>query len=408
MHRPIDDRAAHPAATPRAPGRRRPDPAQVDPAVLGALLRPARLAAARRSGGALRPLDPARPRSAAAPACSCPRAGPSPTARTCSARRSSRSPAAPRPPPARCWSGSPCPATRSAGGARCPTGPGSAPPPGAAQEQLRAAARPDAARRGARRAGPGRILRRPAPQARRGLPGERPASGAGPGRPPAHRVRARRTGRPLTVTAAPGPVRGPRGHRLPARHRRHGGLRRGRGGGREPRADRGRHRAGPAAPRAPGSPSSGHRPPESPTGCAARPEPVEFSPGDLPALREAGARYVRDEPSVPVRITGAVVRMRRRGRAAPGPCGCGCWRGPRCRTCGSCSTRRRTGSPGTRIWSGCRSGCSGRLESRGGFRRLTDAARRRPGAGRRGGTGPADEVAPGEPGLLRGGVRRAT
>ena len=39
-----------------------PDPAQVDPAVLGALLRPARLAAARRSRRALRPLDPARSR----------------------------------------------------------------------------------------------------------------------------------------------------------------------------------------------------------------------------------------------------------------------------------------------------------------------------------------------------------
>ncbi|MEW1637977.1 hypothetical protein AB0469_28405, partial [Streptomyces sp. NPDC093801] len=30
-----------------------------------------------------------------------------------------------------------------------------------------------------------------------------------------------------------------------------------------------------------------------PAGCAARPEPVEFSPGDLPVLREASARYTR-------------------------------------------------------------------------------------------------------------------
>lgn len=51
----------------------------------------------------------------------------------------------------------------------------------------------------------------------------------------------------------------------------------------------------------------------TPDGCPARPEPVEFSPGDLPALRRAGARYLRDEPAVPVRITGAVVRMRRSG-----------------------------------------------------------------------------------------------
>ncbi|CAM5581748.1 putative protein OS=Streptomyces tendae OX=1932 GN=GUR47_33100 PE=4 SV=1 [Streptomyces tendae] len=55
-----------------------------------------------------------------------------------------------------------------------------------------------------------------------------------------------------------------------------------------------------------------------PEGCGALAEPVEFSPGDLPALREAAARYLRAEPSVPVRITGAVVRMRR-----PGPRGAG-------------------------------------------------------------------------------------
>ncbi len=48
-----------------------------------------------------------------------------------------------------------------------------------------------------------------------------------------------------------------------------------------------------------------------PEGCAAPDEAVEFSPGDLPVLREAGARYLRAEPSVPVRLTGAVVRMHR-------------------------------------------------------------------------------------------------
>ncbi|AIR97261.1 hypothetical protein [Streptomyces glaucescens] len=59
----------------------------------------------------------------------------------------------------------------------------------------------------------------------------------------------------------------------------------------------------------------GTGPPEA---TATSAEAVEFSPGDLPALREAGARYRRAEPSVPVRITGAVVRMRR-----PGPRGGG-------------------------------------------------------------------------------------
>ncbi|MFC9121934.1 hypothetical protein ACFTXO_19410 [Streptomyces sp. NPDC057067] len=56
----------------------------------------------------------------------------------------------------------------------------------------------------------------------------------------------------------------------------------------------------------------------TPEGCPATPEPVEFSPGDLPALRLAGARYLRDEPAVPVRITGAVVRLRRSGPRGPG------------------------------------------------------------------------------------------
>ncbi|MFF9818495.1 hypothetical protein [Streptomyces sp. NPDC014006] len=51
-----------------------------------------------------------------------------------------------------------------------------------------------------------------------------------------------------------------------------------------------------------------------PEGCAADGEPVEFSPGDLTVLREAGARYLRAEPAVPVVLTGTVVRMR---RAAP-------------------------------------------------------------------------------------------
>ncbi|WP_317442304.1 hypothetical protein [Streptomyces collinus] len=55
-----------------------------------------------------------------------------------------------------------------------------------------------------------------------------------------------------------------------------------------------------------------------PEGCAATAEPVEFSPGDLPALHAAGLRYLRGEPSVPVRITGAVVRLRRSGPRGAG------------------------------------------------------------------------------------------
>ena len=111
-----------------------------------------------------------------------------------------------------------------------------------------------------------------------------------------------------------------------------------------------------------------------PQDCVAGVEPVEFSPGDLPVLREAGARYLREEPSVPVRITGTVVRMRR-----PGP------RGE-----GSVRLRVIAGAevPHVRITLdeedyriaghahlvGLPVRLHGRLESRGGFRRLTGAS----------------------------------
>ena len=110
-----------------------------------------------------------------------------------------------------------------------------------------------------------------------------------------------------------------------------------------------------------------------PPGFSTRPEPVEFTPGDLPGLREAGARYVRDEPSVPVRVTGAVVRL---GRAGPG--------GP-----GTVRLRVLAGADVARLrivldeddyriaghahLVGLPIRVSGRLESRGGFRRLTGA-----------------------------------
>lgn len=111
-----------------------------------------------------------------------------------------------------------------------------------------------------------------------------------------------------------------------------------------------------------------------PPGLSTRPEPVEFTPGDLPGLREAGARYVRDEPSVPVRVTGAVVRL---GRAGPG--------GP-----GTVRLRVLAGADVAKLrivldeddyriaghahLVGLPIRVSGRLESRGGFRRLSGAA----------------------------------
>src|SRR5690606_23978857 len=108
-----------------------------------------------------------------------------------------------------------------------------------------------------------------------------------------------------------------------------------------------------------------------PDGCAAGAEPVEFSPGDLPALREAGARYRHAEPSVPVRITGAVVRMHR-----PGPRGGGTVRLRVLAGAELGSVRLSLGeadyrTAGQAHLAGLPVRVRGRLESRGGFRRLT-------------------------------------
>ncbi|MFF8845989.1 hypothetical protein ACF08N_25250 [Streptomyces sp. NPDC015127] len=111
-----------------------------------------------------------------------------------------------------------------------------------------------------------------------------------------------------------------------------------------------------------------------PEGCAARMEPVEFSAGDLPALREAGARYLQDEPSVPVRITGTVVRMRRSGPRGPGTVRLRVLAGaevPHVRVALDEDAYRTVGHAHL---VGLPIRVAGRLESRGGFRRLTDAS----------------------------------
>ncbi|MFF1417093.1 hypothetical protein [Streptomyces sp. NPDC058280] len=111
-----------------------------------------------------------------------------------------------------------------------------------------------------------------------------------------------------------------------------------------------------------------------PEGCVARPEPVEFSPGDLPALREAGKRYLREEPSVPVRITGAVIRMRRAGPRGDGSVRLRVLAGaeiPHIRVALDEESYRIAGHAHLL---GLPIRVAGRLESRGGFRRLTDAS----------------------------------
>ncbi|GGU69541.1 hypothetical protein GCM10010211_38910 [Streptomyces albospinus] len=109
----------------------------------------------------------------------------------------------------------------------------------------------------------------------------------------------------------------------------------------------------------------------APAGCPARPEPVEFSPGDLPALQRAARRYVREEPSLPVRVTGAVVRLRRERPGGPGAV--------RLRVINGADVgqvRVALGEEDYRIAGhahlvGLPIRVSGRLESRGGFRRIT-------------------------------------
>ncbi|MGV9759343.1 hypothetical protein ACWDUC_26390 [Streptomyces tricolor] len=111
-----------------------------------------------------------------------------------------------------------------------------------------------------------------------------------------------------------------------------------------------------------------------PDGCAPSADPVEFSPGDLPVLREAGARYLRAEPSVPVQVTGAVVRMRR-----PGPAGEGTVRLRVLAGADVPHLRVTLDEEDYRIAGhahlvGLPVRVRGRLERRGGFRRLTGAS----------------------------------
>ncbi|MER5912063.1 hypothetical protein ABT124_16540 [Streptomyces sp. NPDC001982] len=111
-----------------------------------------------------------------------------------------------------------------------------------------------------------------------------------------------------------------------------------------------------------------------PEDCAASAEPVEFSPGDLPVLREAGARYLRDEPSVPVQITGAVERMRRSGPRGEGAVRLRVIAGadvPHVRVILDEEAYRIAGHAHL---VGLPVRVHGRLESRGGFRRLTGAS----------------------------------
>jgi hypothetical protein len=111
-----------------------------------------------------------------------------------------------------------------------------------------------------------------------------------------------------------------------------------------------------------------------PDGCATTAEPVEFTPGDLPALREAAARYLREEPSVPVRITGAVVRLRRSGPRGEGTVRLRVLAGAEVPHVRMTLDEESYRIAGHAHLVGLPIRVHGRLESRGGFRRLVAAS----------------------------------
>ncbi|MER6389021.1 hypothetical protein ABT236_11110 [Streptomyces sp. NPDC001523] len=115
-----------------------------------------------------------------------------------------------------------------------------------------------------------------------------------------------------------------------------------------------------------------------PAGCAARPEAVEFSPGDLPVLREAAARYTRDEPAIPVRLAGAVVRMRRSAAGGGGTVRLRVLSGAEVPYVRAALDEESYRVAGHAHLVGLPVRVSGRLQRRGGFRRLTDAVDVRP------------------------------
>ncbi|MFF5446753.1 hypothetical protein [Streptomyces sp. NPDC012888] len=110
-----------------------------------------------------------------------------------------------------------------------------------------------------------------------------------------------------------------------------------------------------------------------PAGCAARPEPVEFSPGDLPVLREAAARYTRHEPAVPVRLTGTVVRMRRSAAGGGGAVRIRVLAGADVPYVRAVLGEEAYRTAGHAHLDGLPIRIAGRLQRRGGFRRLTGA-----------------------------------
>lgn len=110
-----------------------------------------------------------------------------------------------------------------------------------------------------------------------------------------------------------------------------------------------------------------------PEECTDGDAPVEFSPGDLGVLREAGARYLHAEPAVSVRITGTVVRLRRRGPRGEGTVRLHVLAGAEVPHVRMTLDEEAYRIAGHAHLVGLPIRVHGRLESRGGFRRLTGA-----------------------------------
>ncbi|MHC5256919.1 hypothetical protein ACYSUO_03445 [Streptomyces sp. UC4497] len=110
-----------------------------------------------------------------------------------------------------------------------------------------------------------------------------------------------------------------------------------------------------------------------PEECTDGDAPVEFSPGDLDVLREAGARFLHAEPAVSVRVTGTVVRMRRTGPRGAGTVRMRVLAGVEVPHVRMTLDEEAYRIAGHAHLVGLPIRVHGRLESRGGFRRLTGA-----------------------------------
>ncbi|WP_353941379.1 hypothetical protein ABII15_06880 [Streptomyces sp. HUAS MG91] len=108
--------------------------------------------------------------------------------------------------------------------------------------------------------------------------------------------------------------------------------------------------------------------------CTDGDDPVEFSPGDLDVLRAAGARYLHAEPAVSVRVTGTVVRLARRGPRGEGTVRLRVIAGAEVPHVRMTLDEEAYRIAGHAHLVGLPIRVHGRLESRGGFRRLTGAS----------------------------------